>query len=97
MSANSINEIKELCNKNIFLKCERNKDCNSKDQNIGQCKFLIKFNDSLIISNEEISNYKIHEESIKISSGVVGFDIYKNQFMNNSRLEPYLCKLLIKK
>ena len=94
ISSNSLEEINELCNKIVFLKCEGNKDGNLEDKNIDGYKLLIKFNDPLIISNEEISNQKIQEKLNIISSNVDGFDHYKNYFMNNSRLEPYLNKLI---
>jgi ABC-type multidrug transport system ATPase subunit len=99
MSTNSLDEINELCNTNIFLKSEENNDGNSgdkkkiKNKNKYKYKLLIKFNDSLIIDNEDISNQKIQETLTKISSNVEGFDKYKNYFMNNSRLEPCLSKL----
>ena len=95
MSANSIEEINELCNKNRFLLSEGNNISNPDDKDRDQYKLLIKFNDSLINSNEEISNQKIQEALTKISnSNIEGFDIYKDYFMNNSRLEPILNKLV---
>ena len=91
ISANSIEEINELCNANKFLNYEENNPVNKNKED--KYKLLIIFNDSLIIQNEEISNQKIQEALTKISSNVEGFDKYKNYFMNNSRLEPCLNKL----
>ena len=95
MSSNSFEEINELCNINIFLKYEGSDDFNSDSKEKGKFKYklLIKLNDSLINSNEEISNQKIQETFERFSNIVEGFDEYKNYFMNNSRLEPILNKL----
>ena len=92
MSSNSIDEVNELCNINIFLKCEGD-NVHPGNKRKDKYKLLIKFNDSLIIQNEEISNQKIQEELTKISNDVEGFDKYKNYFLDNSRLEPCLNKL----
>ena len=95
MSSNSFEEINELCNINIFLKYEGSDDFNSDSKEKGKFKYklLIKLNDSLINSNEEISNQKIQETLERFSNIVEGFDEYKNYFKNNSRLEPILNKL----
>jgi len=95
MSTNTFEEIDELCNINIFLKLEGNKDFNSGSKEKGLYKLLIKLNDSLINSNEEISNQKIQETLKKFSGLVEGFDQYKNILINNSRLEPILNELAI--
>mgnify|MGYP002625422412 CR=1 FL=1 len=92
MASNSFEEIKELCNIIIYLKDEGYPSIKIPKE--FEYKLLIKFNDSLINSNEEISNQNIQEVLTKISSIVGGFDKYKNYFMNNSKLEPYLNKLI---
>ena len=92
MSSNSIDEVNELCNINIFLKFEGD-NVHPGNKRKDKYRLLIKFNDSLIIQNEEISNQKIQEELTKISNDVEGFDKYKNYFLDNSKLEPCLNKL----
>ena len=93
MSSNSFEEINELCNINIFLNSEGSDDFNPDSKEKDKYKLLIKLNDSLINSIEEISNQTIQETLERISKNVEGFDEYKNYFMNNSRLEPILNKL----
>ena len=93
MSTNSLEEINKLCDKKIFLNYEKDNNAKSDFENREIYKLLIKFNDSFI-SNEEISNQKIQETLTKISIIVEGFDDYKNYFLDNVRLEPYLNKLV---
>ena len=93
MSTNSFEEINELCNNNIFLKYEGSDDLNKDFKEQNKYKLLIKFNDSLINSNEEISNQKIQETIVRFSNIIEGFSQYKDYFMNNSRFEPILNKL----
>ena len=93
MSTNSFEEINELCNINIFLKYEDNDDFNPDSKEKDKYKLLIKLNDSLINSNEEISNQKIQEVLTRFSNNVDGFDKYRKYFINNTRLVNILNKL----
>jgi len=95
ISANSLEDIFELCDRNIILNAQRYDDVdrNSDFENIEIYKLFIKFNNSLN-SKEEISNQTIKETLIEISMYIEGFDAYTNYFLDNIRLEPYLKKLL---
>jgi len=92
ISANSLEDIIELCDRNIFLNDERYDDDRKDFENIEIYKLLIKFNNSFN-SNEEISNQTIQETLIEISTYIEGFDEYKNYFLDNIKFEPYLNKL----
>ena len=93
MSTNSFEEINELCNINIFLKYEDNDDFNPDSKEKDKYKLLIKLNDSIINSSEEISNQKIQEVLTRFSNNVEGFDKYRKYFINNTRLVDILNKL----